>query len=183
MMNNFSIFAPFDNPKTSKMKKRFYIILVLALISFTGFAQEANEATPVVKDNPNAPEMKFETEVHDYGTIKQGSDGSYDFKFTNLGKDALIISNARGSCGCTVPTWPKEPIKNGASSAIKVHYDTNRVGAFTKTVTITSNAKNPTTTITIKGNVEAAPKEQTQPFQKVEDTGMPFENNTKPFSN
>ncbi|MFM7216532.1 MAG: DUF1573 domain-containing protein, partial [Bacteroidota bacterium] len=70
-------------------------------------------AAPSPADNPNAPEITFEKELHDYGTIKQGADGNCEFKFKNTGKEPLIITNARGSCGCTVPTYPKEPIMKG----------------------------------------------------------------------
>jgi hypothetical protein len=106
--------------------------------------------------------------VHDYGTMKQGADGNCEFKFTNTGKEPLIIANAVGSCGCTVPTYPKEPILKGQSAVIKVHYDTKRVGGFNKTVTITSNAKTSTKMITIKGTVEATEQavDQTVPLKK-----------------
>ena len=140
-------------------------------------AQETAQPTPEVKpDNPNAPEITFENELHDYGTIKQGADGSCEFKFKNTGKDPLVISNAKGSCGCTVPTWPKEPILKGQTGVIKVHYDTKRVGAFTKTVTLNSNAKTDPKMLTIKGVVEASEEttDQTMPFKKT--TGLPLEN-------
>lgn len=68
----------------------------------------------------------------DYGTIDHYADGNREFKFKNTGKEPLLITNCQGSCGCTVPTWPKEPIKPGASNVIKVHYATDRVGAFEK---------------------------------------------------
>jgi hypothetical protein len=169
------------------MKKSIYFLLFLSLAAFQLKAQDTKEAPQTAPAaapaavNPNAAEITFESELHDYGTIKQGADGNYDFKFTNTGNEALIISNAKGSCGCTVPTYPKEPIKKGQSAIIKVKYDTNRIGAFSKTVTITSNAKTASKVITIKGNVEAAPKEQTTPFKKVEDGGTPFENAQKSF--
>ncbi len=132
-----------------------------------------SETLPI---NPNAADMKFDEEVHDYGTINQGVDGAYMFKFKNVGKEPLIINNARGSCGCTVPDWPKEPIKPGAIGQIKVTYDTKRVGAFTKTVTISSNAKESNKILTIKGNILAAPIEETSPLKKTSE-GMPFEKN------
>jgi hypothetical protein len=85
----------------------------------------------------------------------------------------LIISNAKGSCGCTVPEWPKEPIAPGAKATIKVKYDTKRPGAINKSVTITSNAVNePTKVIRIKGNVLPAP-EGTAP---VNNSGVPANN-------
>ena len=128
-------------------------LLSLSLMAFTVFSV-IGQTEAIQVENPNGPEIAFETEVINYGTIEKGADGVREFKFTNTGKSPLIISNARGSCGCTVPTWPKEPIKPGESSAIKVKYDTNRPGPINKSVTITSNAKTPTKVLRIKGNVE-----------------------------
>ena len=91
-----------------------------------------------------------------YGTIEKASTGVRFFKFTNTGTAPLVISNAKGSCGCTVPSFPKEPIMPGAAGYIKVKYDTKRVGAFTKYVTLTTNAtSNGTTRLKILGTVEA----------------------------
>lgn len=115
---------------------------------------KAQPTATVDPTNPNAAEITFETEVIDYGTIEHNADGNREFKFKNTGKEPLIISNCTGSCGCTVPTWPKEPIKPGESASIKVKYATDRVGAFEKTVTVTSNAKSATKVIKIKGVVK-----------------------------
>lgn len=154
------------------MKK---VLLAFGLIAFLGAGVSAQETKPAAAatqvQNPNAPVMTFETEVVDYGTIEQGADGVREFKFTNTGKEPLLISNARGSCGCTVPTWPKEPIKPGESSTIKVKYDTKRLGAINKSVTITSNASESTKVIRIKGKI-IAPK--TSPVK--ETTGSPVAN-------
>lgn len=154
------------------MKK---VLLAFGLIAFLGagvFAQEAKPAAAATQvQNPNAPTMTFQSDVVDYGTIEQGADGVREFKFTNNGKEPLLISNARGSCGCTVPTWPKEPIKPGESSVIKVKYDTKRLGAINKSVTITSNAATPTKVVRIKGKIIAP---QTSPVK--ETTGTPVEN-------
>ena len=96
----------------------------------------------------------FENETIDYGTIPHNSDGAREFVFTNNGNKPLIISNTQGSCGCTVPTSPKDPIAPGAKGKIGVKYATDRVGAFTKTVTVTSNAEGmPSKVVTIKGTV------------------------------
>ncbi len=117
--------------------------------------------------------IKFNKEVHDYGTVKYGGDGACTFEFTNEGNEALVISNAKGSCGCTVPEWPKEPIAPGAKGTIKVKYDTKRPGAINKSVTITSNAVNePTKVIRIKGNVLPAPEGQAP----VNNSGAPTNN-------
>ena len=114
-----------------------------------------------------AQEISFEKEIHDFGTFEQHGDGNSEFKFTNTGDAPLIISNAKGSCGCTVPVWPKEPIAPGASNVIKVKYDTKRIGAFNKSVTITSNAiSNPTQVIRIKGKTLAVEESPTTPVKK-----------------
>ena len=92
---------------------------------------------PAVQDNPNAGEFKFEVEEYNFGTVKQGESVNYDFNFSNVGKDPLIISEAHGSCGCTVPVWPKEPIKKGDKGQIKVTFNsTGKMGQQDKTVTI-----------------------------------------------
>ena len=103
--------------------------------------------------------MKFETETIDYGTITKGAERVRKFYFVNNGTEDLVIKNAKGSCGCTVPTYPKEPIKPGERAAIEVNYDTQRLGAFTKTVTLTTNAPEgqDTKVLTIKGLVEDVP--------------------------
>jgi hypothetical protein len=112
--------------------------------------------TPAAVENKNAPEIKFEFEQYDFGTIKQGENVTYDFSFTNNGKEPLIISEAHGSCGCTVPEWPKEPIAKGAKGKIHVVFNsTGKMGMQDKTVTITSNAKSGQKVLHLKGNVEA----------------------------
>lgn len=116
-------------------------------------------------------QITFEEEIHDFGEINQGDvpAGQTEFVFTNNGTEPLIISKAKGSCGCTVPVWPKEPIAPGAQGSIKVKYDVKRVGPFTKFVTITSNAvDSPSKQITIKGSVKATPTEETSPVKDQE---------------
>ena len=167
------------NKKSMKAIKYTIASLILAVcFSVNVQAQTENDqkAPEVKADNPNAAEITFETELHDYGTIKQGADGGCEFKFKNTGKDPLIISNAKGSCGCTVPTWPKEPVLKGQTGVIKVHYDTKRVGAFTKTVTLNSNAKSDTKVLTIKGVVEASDENGDQAMPIKKSSGMPLEN-------
>jgi hypothetical protein len=130
---------------------------LLLLLLFVAGTAAAQVHIPGPMDKPSLAEIKFDKDVHDYGNIKQGANGSYEFKFTNTGKEPLIIRNAEGSCGCTVPDWPKAPIKPGETATVKVTYDTNRIGPINKTVRIFSNAKNePEKTLTITGNVEPA---------------------------
>ena len=106
--------------------------------------------------------MLFENETIDYGTLPHNADGKREFVFVNNGNKPLIITNATGSCGCTVPSFPKEPIAPGARAVIGVKYATDRVGAFTKTVTVTSNAEGSASKVlTIKGTIlgDDSPKE------------------------
>ena len=123
------------------------------------FAQEA--ASKI--ETAGGAEMTFETEVIDYGTIPQNADGVRTFVFTNTGNEPLIISDAKGSCGCTVPTWPKQPINPGEKAEIKVKYATNRLGPINKSVTVSSNANTPTKVLRIKGNVI---EKETTPVKK-----------------
>ena len=141
------------------MKQTILSIGLMLCVAFGAIAQES--AVTPNPANPNAAKFKFDTEVIDYGTIEHNANGDREFKFTNVGKEPLIISNAVGSCGCTTPQWPKEPIKPGATATIKVHYATDRVGAFEKTVTITSNADTPSKTVKIKGVVKPDPTPET----------------------
>jgi len=99
------------------------------------------------------PEMEFETMSHDFGTIPQNVAATVEFEFKNTGTGALIISEAEGSCGCTVPEWPKAPIAPGKTGVIKVIYDAKKTGPFQKSVTITSNDPNSPTELRIKGDV------------------------------
>lgn len=130
------------------MKKLFFTTFLSVGLLISAFAQDQKAAS-----GEKMPEISFEKELHDFGTIDYASDGTYAFKFTNTGDENLVISNCQGSCGCTVPKWPREPILKGQSAYITVSYDTKRPGPFTKTVTVTSNAKSPTKVLTIKGEV------------------------------
>ncbi len=107
--------------------------------------------------------MTFEVTTLDYGTIEKGADPHRKFKFTNTGNEPLIIKSAKGSCGCLVPTYPQEPIMPGESANIDVRYDTQRVGMFTKTATLTTNETESTHTLTVKGEVKAPPTQETVP--------------------
>ena len=141
------------------MKKIFLLAMLTVLGVNTSNAQEAKKVKGTAETKAVAPKLEgagivFENETIDYGTIEHNSNGERKFVFTNNGNKPLIISNAQGSCGCTVPTTPKEPIAPGAKGEIGVKYATDRVGAFTKTVTVSSNAEGqPTKVLTIKGTV------------------------------
>ena len=120
--------------------KRISLFLVLALglsISLTAQASVAPAEQAVETPSSEGPQMEFKSLEVDYGTIEQGADPYRVFQFTNTGTAPLVITNAKGSCGCTVPTYPKEPILPNHEAEIKVRYDTNRVGPFTKKITLT----------------------------------------------
>jgi hypothetical protein len=138
------------------MKKIITLTMLVVLGVLSSNAQETSKKAKTATTKVNGAGMVFVNEVIDYGTIAHNSDGKREFVFTNNGNAPLIITNAQGSCGCTVPTSPKEPIAPGAKGVIGVKYATDRVGPFTKTVTITSNAAGQATkTLTIKGTVLA----------------------------
>lgn len=156
--------------KNDKMKK---LILFIAIFTFAVFIVNAQtsaskedakkrdavkktpQQTTEKNTNPNAPIIDFEKTIHDYGTMEQHDDGRCEFKFKNTGKEPLILSNVRSSCGCTVPEWPRQPILPGQSEVIKVKYDTKRIGGINKSVYVYSNGVKSPITLKIKGKINA----------------------------
>lgn len=148
--------------------KRIIVTLIVATFAVTAlYAQKAVE-----EKNPNAPIVSFAKTVHDYGTIYQNADGTCQFDFTNSGKEPLILSRPKSSCGCTVPTWPKQPILPGKADAVKVTYSTKRLGPINKTVTIYSNASNSPVVLRIKGKVIKHPNE-VMPEKQTDESATP----------
>jgi Protein of unknown function (DUF1573) len=124
----------------------------------------ANGAAPAAVPSGPATEVKFAEVEHDWGTIKEGDKMVHIFKFTNTGKEPLIISDAKASCGCTVPEWPTKPIAPGAKGEIKVEFDSShKPGDQMKTVTVTANTTTPQTFLTIKGKVKPDPTKAVVP--------------------
>ena len=110
--------------------------------------------------SPDAGIFKFNEDTHDYGEVMEGPLAETDFEFKNMGKEPIVISEAHGSCGCTVPKWPQEPILPGKKGIIHVAYTTQgRQGPINKDVTINSNAAQQPMILHIKGNVKATPAE------------------------
>jgi len=119
--------------------------------------QQATPAAPAAPD-PNAGSFKFKEETHDFGTVPEGPLAEYDFEFKNEGKSPIVITEAHGSCGCTVPSWPHEPILPKKKGVIHVAYTTNgRQGMINKDVIITSNAQQSPMRLHITGNVTPKP--------------------------
>lgn len=120
-------------------------------------------ATPAVAAEPAVPvgpltTIEFEEDTYDFGEVMEGEKVVYEYKFKNTGNEPLIISNAKGSCGCTVPEWPREPIPVGGSDVIKVQFDSKGKGKVggqpqSKRVTLTTNTDPANVYLTIKGTV------------------------------
>lgn len=147
------------------MKKIFTTLALFAMVFTVSFAQEATTISVDGQEvSAEGPTMEFDQTEIDYGTIEKGSDKIRIFNFKNTGTEPLVIKHAKGSCGCTVPTYPKEPILPGEAAEIKVSYDTNRIGRFSKTVTLTTNEAVEKRVLRIKGEVLApAPEPEAIP--------------------
>lgn len=130
-------------------------------------APVAGQAAPqgeTKQPDPKAGKFKFEEQIHDFGEVMEGPPAEYDFEFKNVGKSPIIITEAHGSCGCTVPKWPQEPILPKRKGVIHVTYNTaGRVGPINKDVFITSNAEPNLMRIRITGTVKAKPEEKPKP--------------------
>jgi hypothetical protein len=132
------------------MKKIILAMAVVFTAASISFAQ-----TKTAASNTAVPVMKFEKDEHNFGTIRQGDKVTYEFVFENTGNEPLIISQAQGSCGCTVPEYPKNPMKKGEKGTIKVTFDsTGKMGFQDKTITITSNAPDSPKILHVKGTIE-----------------------------
>lgn len=108
------------------------------------------------ESNPDGkyPTFKFEETSYDFGTVNEGDMVNHVFKFTNTGEAPLVIKNATASCGCTVPSWPKEPIAPGENGEIEVNFNSKgKTNRQNKTISITANTESSITRLTIKGMV------------------------------
>lgn len=143
--------------------KKFALICLFASMAF-GMANAQNEK----KDVPaNGAKIRFIETEHNYGTIQKGSDGNCEFTFVNEGNEPLILNKVKASCGCTTPSYTQKPVMPGKTGTIKVHYNTNTVSGFSKTVTVESNAvDNPRVVLKIKGTVVDGNANQAKPAVK-----------------
>jgi len=118
--------------------------------------QTVSNPTPAATTTLTADNMAFSDLSHEFGTVPEGPDATCEFTFKNTGNEPIVIQKAQPSCGCTVPTYSKEPVAPGATGVINVAYHTKgKPNPFTKTITVVSNAG--TKVLTIKGIVEKAP--------------------------
>ena len=145
------------------MKTAFIIVCISEIFFFSSCGQKPQTTTDMVSipatagegvDKSNLPVMKFEEDIFDFGTITQGEKVTHDFKFKNDGQKDLIIANAYGSCGCTIPEVPKKPIPPGGENIIRVTFDSDgKSGIVTKEVSIITNCIPNKCSIKIKANI------------------------------
>ena len=144
------------------MKALQFISLIIAIVITSCSTDDKKITTDLVKNplsaNPNhtvtMPKIQMDEESYDFGDIIQGESVTHEFSIKNIGNDKLLINSAKGSCGCTVPVWPKEPILEGEESTIKVTFNSaGKKGRQNKTVTLVTNAIPNTKVITINGNI------------------------------
>lgn len=152
------------------MKKVLFSLLCVTFTTAALHAQEKPVPPPpppaATAADPDAGKFKFKEETHDYGEVPEGPKAECDFEFKNVGKKPIVITEAHGSCGCTVPEWPKEPILPGKKGKIHVIYNTDhRPGPISKEVTINSNAAQQPMVLHIRGNVKAKPAEPAAPTE------------------
>jgi len=122
------------------------------------------EAATAVVDNTPKTTLEFKETEHDWGELIDGDKAQHTFEFTNTGSNPLIISSAKGSCGCTVPKWPKEPIAPGETGKIDVEFASkNKKGKQTKTVTITANTEPAKTFLKVSSTVKPDPNAPAKP--------------------
>lgn len=156
--------------------KKFALICLFATMAFIGNAQNTE-----TKDAPeHGAKIRFEEMEHQYGTIQKGDNGDCEFTFWNDGDEPLILQSVKASCGCTTPKYTQKPVMPGQKGTIGVHYNTNNVGGFSKTVTVTSNAvNNQRVVLRIKGTVQqptttATEQPKAQVRKPVEGTDKPL---------
>jgi hypothetical protein len=140
--------------------KNILTLAILILFAFSinaqNFSKQATDSKnkkTEQKADPNGPVIHFEKLTFDYGTITKGSDGTRLFKFTNTGKAPLKITRVKSTCGCTIPTYPKQEIMPGESAEVNVKYNTKKIGRFSKSVSIFTNTIPERTVLRIKGKV------------------------------
>lgn len=146
------------------MKKFVLILLTVGFIA--GCAPENPSVSTDIVNNPNSaqtngenvdlPVIEFDEILHEFGDITQGEKVEHTFSFTNTGKADLIITSAKGSCGCTVPQWPKKPIKPGEKGEINVVFNSEgKKGKQHKKITIVANTQPSTNIVAISGTIIA----------------------------
>ena len=134
------------------MKKLFLTMLLVLAVVFGASAQEKKNGKIQTK-TPTQAQITFTEMEHNYGNVEKGGNGVCEFVYKNTGKAPLMLTDVRSSCGCTIPSWSREPLMPGKTASIKVKYNTNNVGPINKSITVESNAGNNRVVLKIKGTV------------------------------
>lgn len=138
--------------------KQIGLLALTILFSFTQIQAQTKKAKEEMSFDKTVDGLIF----HDFGSIVYNANGKVDFIYSNQGTKALVISEVKSSCGCTIPSWTKEPVAPGQKGTIKIEYNTKLPGPFNKTIEVYSNANNSPVRITIKGKVNAQPGDLNQ---------------------
>ena len=128
-------------------------LLFLAALAFATAGYCQTSLTPQVTANADLADPVFETQNFDFGKIKVGIPATHEFKFVNKSKVTMIITDVKASCGCTTPSWTKDPIPPGGQGYVTATYNAAGIGAFNKSVTVTANVPNNMIILSIKGEV------------------------------
>lgn len=141
----------------SVMKKIILSAIVCAAFAFSASAQDKSaKPAPAPAAQPgNMAAFKWVETTHDFGKIPQGKPVTFEYKFTNVGKTPLVISQAQAGCGCTTPDYSKEPVAPGKTGSVKATFNAAAVGVFNKSVTVTANVEGGSTYLILKGEVSA----------------------------
>jgi len=146
-----------------------YFAFISALFLMVACAEEEKEVTTDIVEN--LAEIKFENELYDFGEITQGEKVKFTYQFTNVGESDLVISSAKGSCGCTVPDWPRKPIAPGESAEIRVVFNSEgKNGKQHKKVSVIANTQPSTTVVALTGNIIKPAAEETDAAVNIEET-------------
>lgn len=145
--------------------KRIFFIVTIMLFAGIAFSQEKATKTATVAPAKTTESQEgnvekrssivFDKLVHDFGAMEKGGDASCVFTFKNVSKKPVTLTNVKTSCGCTAADWPKEPIAKKKKGSIKVKYDSNRVGKFTKTIKVFIDGSDTPIQLEIKGTIIA----------------------------
>jgi hypothetical protein len=122
----------------------FVILVMMSGISCSSGSGKSTSGDAVIA---------FDTLSHDFGEVRFGDEAEFEFVFTNSGKAPLIVTHVKSTCGCTVPDWSREPVNARKRGSVYVTYDTHRMGVFTKSIYVYSNAANGVQQLHIKGKV------------------------------